>query len=85
MYTYKMVQLAPHLVVSGKSVKNGNNAAADYLQNTVNQHAENGWEFQRIDSFVTEVKHGFFARLFGKQNESLKYYVATFRKQINNV
>lgn len=49
MYKYKMVQIPPNVIVNAKKVSK-DRAAAVYLENVVNEMAQDGWEFQRIDS-----------------------------------
>jgi len=80
MYTYKMVQIPPNISVQMKEHK-GNEAAA-YLQNVVNEHAENGWEFYRIDSIGVQVKPGCFDVLRGKKEENNMYHVITLRREV---
>lgn len=55
MYEYRMVQVPPTLVVSGKQT---GQEAAEYLQNIVNQHAAQGWEYYRVDSIGVQSKPG---------------------------
>jgi hypothetical protein len=78
MYTYKMVQVPPNIEVRAKEHR-GNEAAA-YLQNVVNEHAEDGWEFYRVDSIGVSVKPGCLDALFGKKDVLSHYYVVSFRK-----
>lgn len=80
MYTYKMIQIPPTIAINGKIDERG--AAAAYLQHTVNTEAENGWEFQRIDTFSVDVQAGCFGALFGKKSGVTSYYVITFRKPV---
>lgn len=78
MYTYKMVQIPPNIEV--KASKHKGNEAAIYLQNVVNEHAEEGWEFYRVDSIGVSVKGGCFDALMGKKDSMGSYYVISFRK-----
>ncbi|WP_236191536.1 DUF4177 domain-containing protein [Pseudomonas paraglycinae] len=78
MYVYKMVQVPPNIEVRAKEHR-GNEAAA-YLQNVVNSHAEDGWEFYRIDTIGVSVKPGCFDTLLGKKNVLTEYYVISLRK-----
>lgn len=78
MYTYKMVQVPPNISVAMKGRKG--NEAAGYLQAVVNEHASDGWEFQRVDAIGVQVKPGCLAGLFGQKEEQEHYYVITFRK-----
>jgi len=78
MYIYKMVQVPPNIEVRAKEQR-GNEAAA-YLQDVVNTHAENGWEFYRIDTIGVSVKPGCFDALFGKKDVLSHYYVISLRK-----
>ena len=79
MYDYKMIQIPPNISVQVKAHK-GNEAAA-YLQSIVNEQAQHGWEFQRIDSFGVNVQPGCFDALFGKKAEISTYHVITFRRK----
>jgi hypothetical protein len=78
MYIYKMVQVPPNIEVRAKEQR-GNEAAA-YLQNVVNSHAEDGWEFYRIDTIGVSVKPGCFDALLGKKDVLSHYYVISLRK-----
>lgn len=78
MYTYKMVQVPPNIEVRAKEHR-GNEAAA-YLQNVVNTHAADGWEYYRVDTIGVSVKPGCFDALFGKKEVLNHYYVIAFRK-----
>ncbi|WP_368928647.1 DUF4177 domain-containing protein [Alcaligenes faecalis] len=79
-YTYKMVQVPPNITVDAKKHK-GNEAAA-YLQGVVNAHAEEGWEFHRIDSIGVQTTAGCLGALFGKKAEFSRYHVISFRKEV---
>ena len=78
MYEYKMVQIPPNISVDMKAHK-GNEAAA-YLEEVVNQHATDGWQFQRVDSIGVDLQPGCFGGLSGSRVENTTYYVITFRK-----
>jgi len=79
-YQYKMVQISPTIWVSAKEGRD-QGVAADYLEEVVNTHAVQGWEFYRIDTIgVTEQPSGCLATLFGSKATNLNYYVVTFRK-----
>lgn len=78
MYTYKMVQVPPNIEVSQKNNHSG--VAAHYLQSVVNEYAQQGWEFYRVDAIGVSVKPGCLAALFGQKNELNNYYVITFRR-----
>ncbi|HHF6934036.1 TPA: DUF4177 domain-containing protein [Haemophilus influenzae] len=75
-YTYKMVQVPPNIIANRKNITT---AAADYLQDVVNEWAEKGWEFWRIDNFSTEEKAGC---LSGGKLTMRTYKVITFRKEV---
>lgn len=72
-----MVQIPPNIIVSNRDAK-GKEAAA-YLENTVNELAQEGWEFYRVDSIGEVERPGCFSS--GQQKTSI-YYVVTFRKEI---
>lgn len=78
-YQYKMLQIPPNIITTRKNLKT---AAADYLEEVVNNYAEQGWEFYRIDSFSTEEAQGCFSG--GKLTMRI-HKVITFRKEIKDV
>lgn len=79
MYQYKMVQVPPNIEVQAK--KHKGNEAAVYLEDIVNTHAKDGWEFYRVDAIGVNVKPGCMAGLFGQKDMLNTYYVVSFRKQ----
>ena len=80
-FEYKMVQIAEQVVVNEELLK-GNEGAA-YLQGVVNQQAQQGWEFFRVDEMVLSVS---FQALFGTraQGTPTRFYVVTFRRSPRN-
>lgn len=82
MYTYKMVQVPPNISVKAKDNKAG--IAAVYLQNVVNEHAADGWEFQRVDTIGIEEQPGCLSSFSGGKSQLFQYYVITFRKKIQD-
>ncbi|MFO5548663.1 DUF4177 domain-containing protein [Klebsiella pneumoniae] len=81
MYKYKMVQIPPNVIVNAKKVSK-DSAAAVYLENVVNEMAEDGWEFQRIDSIGVQGQPGCGSLFGGKQIGPVNYYVITFRQEV---
>lgn len=77
-YTYKMVQIPPNIEVAAKTHKGSE--AAYYLERVVNQYAEEGWEFQRIDSIGVKTTPGCLGGLFGQKDDFSQYHVITFRR-----
>ncbi len=77
-YQYKMLQVPPVIQITAKE-KKGREAAA-YMEEIVNEQAQAGWEFFRVDSIGIHTEPGCLASLFGKKAETLEYYVVTFRK-----
>jgi hypothetical protein len=76
-YEYKMVQVAEHVVVREEALK-GNEGAA-YLQGVVNEQAQQGWEFFRVDEMSLSVSR---PELFGTRSQGpvTRFYVVTFRR-----
>lgn len=74
-YEYKMVQVPPNIATNRKNI---NTAAADYLEDVVNEWASRGWEFFRIDDFSTQEPAGCFS---GGKVIIHSYKVITFRKE----
>jgi len=79
-YQYKTVPVAPAIGVASKK-KQGHQAAA-HLQSVLDEHAVDGWEFFRIDTFDVHRPAGCLA-IFGEGTEVTAYYVATFRRGIS--
>ena len=78
-YQYKMVQLPPVIHIKYKEHQGGE--AAAYLEDVVNLHAQKGWEFYRVDTIGVRTQPGCLSSLFGREAETLLYYVVTFRKE----
>ena len=76
-YEYKMIQLPPNVEVGTGQKHTG---AARYLENVVNEMAEDEWEFYRIDSIGVTERPGCLGALFGAKQEIVLYYVITFRR-----
>lgn len=76
-YTYKMVQIAPSLVVNASQHRG--QEAAEYMESIVNEWAAAGWEFYRIDTMSIYVPPGCLG--LGGQGTNTHYYVVTFRRQ----
>ncbi len=74
-----MLQIPPNIAV--KMSKHKGNEAAAYLEAEVNNYANEGWEFQRVDSIGVELNPGYLSSLFGRKKENIEYYVITFRRQ----
>ena len=79
MYEYKMIQIPPNVAVEMKRHK-GNEAAA-YMEQVVNEYAQQGWEFYRVDPVGVSLSPGCLASLFGQKEQQVQYHVITFRKQ----
>ena len=77
-YEYKMIQAAPHIIAQRKNIQT---AAADYLQELVNEQARLVWEFFRIDDFSTEEAAGCFS---GGKTTTKIHKVITFRREKND-
>jgi hypothetical protein len=78
LYDYKMVQIPPTIVLKEQ---NGSEAAK-YLETIVNENAGDGWEFYRVDSIGVRVQPGCLGVLLGHKQQTMEYYVITFRREI---
>ena len=76
-YDYKMIQISPSVISAGRDQEQ---AAADYLQRVVNEHAVDGWEFYRVDDFDVLTQGCCLGAILGAKPNVTKYYVVTFRK-----
>jgi len=77
-YQYKMVQVPPVIRIKAKEHQGGE--AAAYLEEIVNQQAQSGWEFYRVDSIGIRMEPGCLGALLGQKAQTFEYYVVTFRK-----
>jgi hypothetical protein len=78
-YQYKMVQVPPTIKVKSKNHQGGEGAA--YLEEIVNQWAQDGWEFYRVDTIGVRTGPGCLGSLLGQKAQFLEYYVITLRKE----
>jgi hypothetical protein len=78
-YQYKMMQVPPVIRIKAKEHQGGE--AAAYLEEIVNQQAQQGWEFYRVDSIGVRTEPGCLGSLLGQKAQTLEYYVVTFRKE----
>jgi hypothetical protein len=79
-YEYKMVQMAPNLKVQEGTSLRGQ--AASYLEDVVNEHAEDGWEFFRVDQVGLRINPGCLGWFMGSRERTIVYYVITFRREV---
>ena len=78
-YEYKMIQIPPTISVQASQHKG--NEAAQYMEAIANSHAEQGWEFYRVDTLSVSIPPGCLAALFGDKGSQSQYYVMTFRRR----
>jgi hypothetical protein len=76
-YRYHMVQLPVSKTLRGP--RTGQEMAQE-LSKTVNHYADLGWEFFRMDQFITFEPSGCLS--FGHEPRRYVEYVATFRKEV---
>lgn len=80
-YVYKMVQIPPQITFhQDEDEPLKGNEAAVYLEGVVNKYALEGWEFFRVDTVGVKVMPGCLGLLLGKREETILYYVVSFRK-----
>ena len=77
-FEYKMIQIPPTISVEASQHKG--NEAAQYMEAIANSHAEQGWEFYRVDTLSVAIPPGCLAALFGDKGSQSQYYVMTFRR-----
>jgi len=80
-WVYKMVQIPPMIEITGGAAQG--TVAAAFLEAVVNDDAETGWEFLRIDEIGVRVIPGCLGWLFGAPVYHLLYYVVTFRQWVD--
>jgi hypothetical protein len=77
-YEYRMVQVPPTISVR-EGVSHGRKAAG-YLEEVVNEHAAQGWDFFRVDTIGIWVEPGCIRSLLAVPPQLVQYYVITFRR-----
>lgn len=77
-YEYQMVQIPPNITINTKNQRG--NEAATYLQRIIDGHADEGWEFYRVDQVGVHSKPGCLAGLFGAREQTTYYNVVSFRR-----
>lgn len=76
-YQYRAVQLPQNIQVTPQ---NRDTAAASLIEKVINNYAESGWEFYRIDTVNTVEPPGCLAGLFGAPSTHRPLNVVIFRK-----
>lgn len=56
------------------------NEAAIFLQDLVNQYADQGWQFYRVDELGVVSSPGCLASLLGAKEVVIPYYIVTFKR-----
>ena len=78
MFDYKVVPFVGELK---KGVYNIESAAkvSQQLQNLINQHSKDGWEFFRVDKVNILIRPGCLAALLGREADFITFDQVTFR------
>jgi len=84
MPQYRMIQIPPNVSLTAKKLfgkaPSTSEVAAKYLEHVVNEEAQGGWEFLRVDTIGVSSSPGCLASLFGAKETIVSYYVITFKK-----
>lgn len=78
-YEYLVVPFVGHLKRGVVTVENAQ-TVSDQLQSLINQHAQGGWEFYRIDKVDIQVTPGCLASLLGAKVSFITFDQVTFRR-----
>ncbi|HEM6870794.1 TPA: DUF4177 domain-containing protein [Providencia stuartii] len=78
-YVYKTAQIPPNIEMNKREA---GNEAAIYLQSVLNEKAEDGWEFQSVETIGVAVRPGCFESLRGTKQSFTHYYVIVFRREV---
>jgi len=79
-YEYKVVQTPPNIIAQKEADQS--QAAAAYLEKLVNDLAEEGWEFYRIDNMGVMAPAGCLNA--GSKGIPTTYNLVTFRRKKGN-
>jgi len=81
-WKYKVVAVPRDVAVMRKlfSAKDPGDTAAGYVEQIINQHAQEGWEFFRADTISVTESPGCLGQLLGQKETITFYNLLTFRK-----
>lgn len=80
-YSYKVVPFIGNLKKDVFTVENAQKVS-DQLQQLINAHAQQGWEFYRIDAVQIQISPGCLAGLFGQRTSWITFDQVVFRQQV---
>ena len=78
-YEYKVVPVPRNLAT--KQGKDLANTIAEYVENTINNMANDNWEFYRADEYTACEVLGCLAALTGQTGKSENYNLLVFRRE----
>jgi hypothetical protein len=78
-YQYKTIPLSTTVADVKETAEQ---AAANRLQKLINDHAQQGWEYYRVDTLDTAQKLGCFGIWLGSLSPKFHSQVVTFRKPL---
>lgn len=77
-YEYYVQAIPP--TITGETTAGPAEHAAKYLQNLINQRAEKGWEFYRVEQLAVKTPPGCVGKFLGHSEELTEHYLVVFRK-----
>ncbi len=84
-WEYKVVAIPHDLALMRKffsAPKDPGETAAGYVEQVINQHAKEGWEFFRADTVSVTVPPGCLGQLFGSKETITFYNLLVFRRVV---
>jgi len=80
-YTYKVVAIPRDVeMMRGVSGPTPAERVAGYVEQVINQQAQEGWEFYRMDTVNITEKPGCLGQLLGQKEATFAYNLLIFRK-----
>ena len=79
MFTYKVVSVPKNIAL--KRGKDWGTTIAEFVEDTINKMANEGWEFYRADNYQVEELVGCLGALAGNKGTSQNFNLLVFRKE----
>lgn len=81
-YEYRVVPFVGN-IRSGIFSSEGSDKVAQQLQEAINLHAAQGWEYYHVSEVDVAISTGCLAGLFGVKSGSVTFNQIVFRRQVN--
>jgi len=80
-YKYKIIPISGNLTIEIRRGKDLGVTLAQYIETKINEMAQKGWEFYRMDNYTAQELVGCLASIFGHKGGNVSYNLLVFRKE----